>query len=488
MAFSRESLNQAVSLKLVDIDKASGMHRGLFALTQLAGAAGAVGAVLVSPLAIEVGAIAGAAGLAFYGISQLMQTKRTGHFLPLPGVPLSAEQLGYIPSSIAARLMGGDKPSAPDEVRILPADWLPQRERRVNFLLTHCADLLIGAAENAQDGISFAAIVDTAVRASEYAITDEQISNPVLAPKMAGDVRALLQGDTSRLEAQQQQAIAAEWERAQTDLAAGVIDASEFKAIEAEVRAIAPDVVSGAGAAALPAASVTRGMNADGERTDWRDVFDLVKDQSIYPAIAVLGPQGFGKTTLVNYLLSVITRGKIVLDPHYEMGAWPGCLVIGSGMNYAAVGEALANISADVKERYRLRATVKGYQAAPVTLVLEEQTNWAAKVPGAAQFVKESLSDIRKVGYQTITVAHGATNTARGGGSGTRAMRDQGELQITLVDRGLAEISIKGREKFKLRFPNPEPYTISTGEPVIADDGDIGLCPGDQDCTALVSR
>lgn len=489
MAFSRESLNEAVSLKLADIDQASWMHRSLFAVTQVGGVAGAVGAVLVAPLALEVAAITAGAGLAFYGISQLIQTKRTGRFLPLPGVAVSAEQLAYLPSALVAQLMRSAAPEAPEDVRLLPADWLPQRERRLNYLLTHCADLLIGAAENAQDGISFAAIVDTAVRASEYAITDAQISNPVIAPKMAGDVRALLQGDTSRIEAKQTQAIAAEYQRAQAELAAGVIDADEFAAVEAQVRLLAPDALalpaadgaidveaelSAAPTSELSAEPLAANANAAGERHDWREVFGLVADQGTYPAIAVLGAQGFGKTTLVNYLLSVITREKIVLDPHYQMGAWPGCLVIGAGMNYAAVGEALANISVDVKERYLQRATVRGYQAAPVTLVLEEQTNWAAKVPGAAQFVKESLSDIRKVGYQTITVAHGATNTARGGGSGTRAMRDQGELQITLLDRGLAEVSIKGREKFKLRFPNPEPYTVNTGEPVIAQGGDIG--------------
>ena len=61
MAFTRESLNAAVSLKLADIDTASGMHRALFTLTQAGGLSCAVGAVLIAPLAIEVSAIAGAA-------------------------------------------------------------------------------------------------------------------------------------------------------------------------------------------------------------------------------------------------------------------------------------------------------------------------------------------------------------------------------------------------------------------------------------------
>ena len=239
---------------------------------------------------------------------------------------------------------------------------------------------MIAAAETAQDGISFAVIVDSAVRASEYAITDEQINNPVLALKLAPDVRALIQGDTSQLEAKQRAAIEGEWQRAQKEHAAGLIAADELKAIEVDVEAltsslpgrIAPDVVKSdpvITTAAAPASEPSfdtpaESSAASGEpvRSDWQAVFELVKDQDMYPAIAVIGAQGLGKTTLIEYLLSLLESNKIVLDPHYKAGAWPGCLVIGAGMNYAAVGEALANLSADVKERYQQRATVAGYK------------------------------------------------------------------------------------------------------------------------------
>ena len=208
-------------------------------------------------------------------------------------------------------------------------------------------------------------------------------------------------------------------------------------------------------------------------RDDWQEVFALLKDQNSYPAVVIIGPQGVGKTTLIQYILSILDRDKIALDPHYEHGAWPGCLVIGAGMNYAAISEALANISADVKERYRQRSTFAGYKPQPVTLVLEEQTNWAGKVDGADKFLKQTLSDIRKVGYQSISVAHGATNAARGGAVGTARMREQGEFKIELIEQGLAQISIKGRESFMLRYPDPKPYTVNRGEPIVAKDGSI---------------
>ena len=488
MAFTRESLNAAVSHKLADIDTASGMHRALFTLTQAGGLSCAVGAILIAPLAIEVSAIAGVAGATLYGISQLLQSQRLGYFLPLPGVPVSLEQFAYLPSVLVSQLMSGDAPIAPEPVEIIPTDWLPQRERRINYLLTYAPDLLITAAEHAQDGISFAAIVDSAVRASEYAISDEQINNPVLALKLAPDVRALIQGDTTKLEEKQRAAIAGEWQRAQRDHAAGLIAAEELSAIEAEVSQIAPDVVkaspvlttSKSAPATNPLIDTHATTAEETVRTDWQAVFGLVKDQSTYPAIAVIGAQGLGKTTLIEYLLSLINSTKIVLDPHYKARAWPGCLIIGAGMDYTAVGKALANISADVKERYQQRATDPDYQPALVALVLEEQTNWADKVDGAGQFLKETLSDIRKVGYQTFSVAHGDTNTARGGAKGTAKMRKQGELKIEILEKGLVRVSLRGRETFLLRYPDPSPFTVQTGSPRLAKGGELAPGPSDK--------
>ena len=487
MAFTRESLNAAVSLKLADIDTASGMHRALFTLTQAGGLSCAVGAILIAPLAVEVSAIAGAAGATLYGISQLLQSQRLGYFLPLPGVPVSLEQFAYLPSVLVSQLMSGDAPLSPEPVEIIPTDWLPQRERRINYLLTYAPDLLITAAEHAQEGISFSAIVDSAVRASEYAISDEQINNPVLALKLAPDVRSLIQGDTTKLEAQQRAAIESEWQRAQQEHAAGLIAADELSAIESEVSQIAPDVVK---ASPVPTTSKsapvthplidTPAKTDETVRTDWQTVFGLVKDQSTYPAIAVIGAQGLGKTTLIEYLLSLLSSDKIALDPHYKAGAWPGCLVIGAGMDYAAVGKALTNISADVKERYQQRATDPGYKPALVALVLEEQTNWADKVDGAGQFLKETLSDIRKVGYQTFSVAHGDTNTARGGAKGTAKMRKQGELKIEILEKGLVRVSLRGRETFLLRYPDPSPFTVQTGSPRLAKGGELAPGPSDK--------
>ena len=58
-------------------------------------------------------------------------------------------------------------------------------------------------------------------------------------------------------------------------------------------------------------------------------------------------------------------------------------------------------------------------------------------------------------------------------------MRQQGELKIEILERGLAQISLRGREVFLLRYPDPSPFTAQTGNPRLAKGGE--LTPGHGD-------
>lgn len=311
MTYTRAELNAAVSEKLVDIDEAVGMHKGLFIITQLSGVLGIAGGVLIMPLAVEVGAIAAGAGAVLWGVSQIIQSSRLKRFLPLPGVAISIGEIGYWPSAIAAQLMGSEVPEAPNNEKLLPAEWLPPKERRIAYLLTHCPDILISAAENAQEGVSFAAIVDMAVRASEYAITDDQLTNPVTSRQLAGEVRQLLTGDTSALEARQQQASLAELDHARRDHAAGLIDDADLEAIEAEVTAIAP------GAALLSADTASSAVSIQAEQASAYDAITA----SPYRSRFFLGGQRTGKSFLaVSCAIAAKERGANIY--YLNLSAW----------------------------------------------------------------------------------------------------------------------------------------------------------------------
>ncbi|MDV3351735.1 hypothetical protein QGP82_23735 [Leptothoe sp. LEGE 181152] len=213
-------------------------------------------------------------------------------------------------------------------------------------------------------------------------------------------------------------------------------------------------------------------------RDDWQAVFSRVVNQAEFPSVFIYGRQGNGKTTMVNYLLSLITNRKVVLDPHYRYGAWKGCEVKGKGMNYVEIDEYITECLDDIQSRYQMYATVPHYQPDIVTIVCEELTNWDEHISKGKKFTKASLSDFRKAGYQSISVSHGETNTARGGASGTRKMRDEGEVHIKLMAKGNARITFPDEAPFILRYPNLEPYTqAADDEPPIVDMGAIRAEP-----------
>ena len=131
------------------------------------------------------------------------------------------------------------------------------------------------------------------MRASEYAISDHQLSDPVAGQKLAGEVRKVLSGDTSTIEARQTQAIAAEYQRAKLDLAAGDIDDHEFAAIEAQVREIAPDAIEALPAIAAEAVPVDEPVAAAPKQSAYQRIV-----ASPFRSRFFLGGQRTGKSRL----------------------------------------------------------------------------------------------------------------------------------------------------------------------------------------------
>ena len=150
-----------------------------------------------------------------------------------------------------------------------------------------------------------------AVRASEYAISDDQLTNPVTSRQLAGEVRQLLTGDTSALEARQHQASLAELESARRDHAAGLIDDADFEAIEAEVTAIAP------GAALLSAGTASSAVSIQAEQASAYETITA----SPYRSRFFLGGQRTGKSFLaVSCAIAAKERGTNIY--YLNLSAW----------------------------------------------------------------------------------------------------------------------------------------------------------------------
>ncbi|WP_088893168.1 ATP-binding protein [Leptolyngbya ohadii] len=189
------------------------------------------------------------------------------------------------------------------------------------------------------------------------------------------------------------------------------------------------------------------------------------KDLIHYPAVLIFGAQGAGKTSFASYLLRCRHKAghKIgILDPHRAYGQWKGLEVIGEGMDYAAIDEAMKQFEEEVKAAYLDRANNPNFKPSKDTLLAEEMTNWADRCKWSGQFLKTALSDIRKIGKCVLFVSHDRTLLSLGGAKGVSGARDAGMLELELLakvdpETGEPVPALKGR----LKYPGKDPIEVA---------------------------
>lgn len=176
-----------------------------------------------------------------------------------------------------------------------------------------------------------------------------------------------------------------------------------------------------------------------------------------YPSVLIYGAQGAGKTSFASWLVGerIKLGHKIrILDPHREYGQWAGLDCVGDGMNYEAIDRELGWFTKEIKRRYQERAISPNYQPSPITVLCDEFTSWADKCENSADFFRESLSDIRKIGLHVIFISHARTLPGLGGAKGLAATRDAGLLELEL-EATVDPVTKKAVPKLqgKLKYP-----------------------------------
>ncbi|MFB2832951.1 helicase HerA domain-containing protein [Floridanema evergladense] len=176
-----------------------------------------------------------------------------------------------------------------------------------------------------------------------------------------------------------------------------------------------------------------------------------------YPSVLIWGPQGSGKTSFAEWLVAErlkLGHEIIICDPHREYGQWEGLKVVGDGMDYEAIDKELVSYTSKIKERYKQRAKTKNYNPVPITIICDEFTGWADRCEGAADFMAECLTDIRKVNMHALFIAHAKTNIATGGKKGMSKTKEAGLLELELEAKVNPETrKASPKLKGKLRYP-----------------------------------
>jgi hypothetical protein len=194
-----------------------------------------------------------------------------------------------------------------------------------------------------------------------------------------------------------------------------------------------------------------------------------------YPSIAVIGPQGAGKSRLCQEIM--YRKGKaghklIVIDPHAAYGDWDGLEVIGAGLDYKAVENFISKFVLDVEAQYKERRNNPNYRPVKVTILCEEMTKWAQKVKNAGDLMAIAMADTRKLEKCIVIASHGDTLECLGAPKGMGKTKDNSLVKI-LLEAEIHPETKKAYPRFEGLFcvpgRKPEPVKIEKLPPLPPD-------------------
>ncbi len=168
------------------------------------------------------------------------------------------------------------------------------------------------------------------------------------------------------------------------------------------------------------------------------DPYAWIKTLHEVNCLLIYGRQGAGKTTFIEHEIEArqaLGHQILVFDSHREFGAWEGLEVVGDGMDYEAINAELSNVNSLIKARYKQRATIKGFNPQPMTIICEEFTDWAVKCQSSDEFFLSSLKDCRKVRIHVIYVAHARTMGVLTKKTGMSVMFEDGSTKLEILGK-----------------------------------------------------
>jgi hypothetical protein len=223
---------------------------------------------------------------------------------------------------------------------------------------------------------------------------------------------------------------------------------------------------------------------------------DAWLDRLIAPSVLlVFGGDGSGKTSMALELLRRRQNAGhqvIALDPHASPDKWPGCDVVGAGLNFPKIERAIDSLMSLIKQRYEQIGSgeIAPCGFPPITFVCEELTDWKASVSNAALLILKA-GDYRKVNIHLLMVSHGDSLGQIGAPDGSSEVVKNCFTKLRLYSQpgsdGRPIPAMKGEMAYPLqapiavsvpRFgqrqpetpqPNPETATAQTISPDIAD-------------------
>jgi hypothetical protein len=138
------------------------------------------------------------------------------------------------------------------------------------------------------------------------------------------------------------------------------------------------------------------------ELFDWHR---FKSEPDLFPHIRLIAKSGMGKTTLAEYLMSLLGGHQFIITPKRKPKDWLGFKVYGSGFNYPECLEGLNHVKELMISNYQL---IDADQTPPFTnFVCDEWRLIAENVPEAQGLMKEIITIARDAQIRMIAIAQG---------------------------------------------------------------------------------
>lgn len=149
-------------------------------------------------------------------------------------------------------------------------------------------------------------------------------------------------------------------------------------------------------------AEVMPELNGKPELFDW-SLFKTDPDR--FPHIRIIAKSGMGKTTLAEWLLSILGGERFIITPKKKPSDWRGYKVYGSGFNFEECAEKMVDIKQQMYQRFD--EMEQGKDHGFINFAADEWRLVVKKSPEAKEDMKEVITVARDAKIRMIGIAQG---------------------------------------------------------------------------------